>query len=110
LDGILNGFDRPGRIDDANALGLSLCLGQKTGAHARVISRVAAFDAIGGASPALCRDLRRKIQHKGQVGLQPGVGEIADAPEGLVIEASAIALLDDVGEQESIADHGDVCS
>ena len=94
----VNGIDAAGRIDDADALGLTARFPQKAVADSGEVFVAAGFHAIRSMLTPLGGEVERQVENNGHVGFEAAGRESADLPQRLDIESPRVTLIDDIGE------------
>ncbi len=100
----LHDVNRPRGVDDDDLARLPPGLGQKAVANSGVELQPLHFHPIGIAVDPRGSRFGGQVQHDGQVGKEAAGGYAANLPKSLDVEATAIALVNHVGQQVSIGD------
>ena len=102
----LNGIHRLRCIDKQDPIRSPTRFREKPVTHFAEIFTVAPFHAVSFLfASRLCR-LQGQIKHKRQIRLQSARGQQADLPQLLWIEPAGVSLIDHVGQQKPVANHG----
>lgn len=101
----MNFLWRPCCVDDVNSLAGAMSLLEKTLSHEFEIRGATAFEPVETALDALHGNVHGQIQYDGDVGTQTTRGNLSDLPDLFDIESPCTALIDDIGEQETIRNH-----
>jgi hypothetical protein len=104
-DFLLHHFRGTVRINEPDALWPSAKLDKIPEPNAIVKGQVTAFITVRGPIPANGGSFRGHIENDGEIGPQTAGGELADRPEKIDVEAIGVALVNDVGQQEAVADN-----
>jgi hypothetical protein len=99
-------LDRLGGVYDLDNIGMPLGFGQETFSDSSVIGKVAAFHAIGRTRPPAESDIDRKIENESQIGQQAASGQPANFPQLIRVKSASVTLVDHVGQQIAVGQHG----
>jgi hypothetical protein len=99
-------LDRLGGVYDLDNIGMPLGFGQEAFSDSGVIGKVAAFHAISWTRPPAESDVDRKIENESQIGQQAAGGQSANLPKPIRVESAGVTLIDHVGQQVAVRQHG----